>query len=85
MTKTMKEETKILEANKIVKEYCRDNYKSPHYVYTDFVEEDRFIKEIKSEQNSGEIKINEFDAEELAEYAIEQIESASSKASLIGF
>ena len=46
------------------------------------MEEDRFLSEIKSDEN---IDIDEHSAEELAEYAIEEIRKGANMANLFGF
>ena len=73
---------KLRQANKIVKEFCNKNWKKPHWVYVDFVEEDRFLSEIKDEKS---VDIEKDSAEELAEFAIEKIVESSNLSNLIGF
>jgi len=73
---------KINLANEILKAYMIKNFHKESYPYIDFVVEDRFLSEIKADVN---VSIPEMTAQDLSDYAIEQIEQSSSKSRLIGF
>lgn len=76
------ETDKLTKANDVIKAYLTKHFEKDSYVYTDFVTEDRFLHEIKADKN---ISISGSTAEELADYAIEQIENSASRSRLIGF
>ena len=73
---------KINKANEIVKEYCSNNFAKKSYPYIDFVNEDRFLDEIIKEEN---VDLKKDSAEELAEFAIEQIARHQNLSRLLGF
>ena len=73
---------KLKKANEIVKGFCNKHWKSSHWIYIDFVKEDRFLDEIASETS---VDIEKDSAEELAEFAIEQIDKGSGLSNLFGF
>lgn len=73
---------KLKKANQLVKEWANDNFKEPHYVYIDFVKDDRFLNEIVDDKG---IDVGKSTAEELADYAIENISKGANRANLLGF
>ena len=77
----MKQE-KINTANIILKDYLEKNFCKESWVYIDFVLEDRFVSSITEDNN---ISIVEMTAQELADYAIENIEASASRSRLMGF
>ena len=61
---------KIQKANQIVKDTIAENYPTTSWRYIDFVQEDRFVNEVVSDEK---IDLKNWSAVEMAEYALEQI------------
>ena len=66
-------ENKLIEANDILKDFINEYYREGAWQHTDFVLEDRFFDEIKSDIDDGDIDIKDMTAHDIFEYAIGRI------------
>lgn len=73
---------KLQKANAIVKDFIKEEFDPSHWVYIDFVKEDRFISAINEDEN---IDISKCTSEELADYAIDNISKSAALYSFLGF
>lgn len=70
---TLKLLKKLIKANKILKELIiNEDFPEYSWVITDFIKENRFFKEIKSDENIKN-ELEKMNEEEIAEYAFDQI------------
>jgi hypothetical protein len=81
-TQTNPVEKKLSNANNLVKKYISEKFDKDSWVYIDFVKENRFLDEI---QRDSDISIKTLSANELAEYAIENITNGVHNSNLFGF
>lgn len=73
---------KICKAEKLLVAWIKENFNPSHWVYADFVTYNGFAAEVKGDRN---IDIHNITAEQLYEYAREQITANIAISTLLGY